>query len=62
MFISFILGTILIMPAFFLVPLLIKDFFGGGAAHLGLFQAVQGFAGIIGSLILYENKIRLDST
>ena len=43
---------IVLTPAFSLVPLLVKDHFGGDAAQLGLLQAVMGGGIVAGGLIL----------
>jgi DHA3 family macrolide efflux protein-like MFS transporter len=43
---------IVLTPAFSLIPLLVKDHFGGGAAQLGLLEAVLGGGSIAGGLAL----------
>jgi DHA3 family macrolide efflux protein-like MFS transporter len=43
---------VVLTPAFSLVPLLVKDHFGGNAAQLGLLEAVLGVGTVGGGLIL----------
>jgi DHA3 family macrolide efflux protein-like MFS transporter len=43
---------VVLTPAFSLVPLLVKDHFGGNAAQLGLLEAVLGAGTVGGGLIL----------
>ncbi|MCK4570946.1 MFS transporter [Candidatus Bipolaricaulota bacterium] len=43
---------IALMPAFTLLPLLVKDHFGGGAPELSLFEALAGAGMLVGGLIL----------
>jgi DHA3 family macrolide efflux protein-like MFS transporter len=43
---------IVLTPAFSLIPLLVKEHFGGGAAQLGLLEAVLGGGSIAGGLAL----------
>lgn len=43
---------IALMPAFTLLPLLVKDHYGGGAPELSLLEAVAGIGMLIGGLIL----------
>jgi DHA3 family macrolide efflux protein-like MFS transporter len=43
---------IVLTPAFSLIPLLVKDHFGGNAAQLGLLEAVLGGGTVAGGLIL----------
>jgi DHA3 family macrolide efflux protein-like MFS transporter len=43
---------LVLTPAFSLVPLLVKDHFGGNAARLGLLEAVMGAGIVAGGLIL----------
>lgn len=43
---------VVLTPAFSLIPLLVKDHFGGGAAQLSLLEAVIGGGTIAGGLIL----------
>jgi DHA3 family macrolide efflux protein-like MFS transporter len=43
---------IALMPAFSLLPLLVKDHFGGGAAQLSVFEALAGTGMLLGGLAL----------
>lgn len=43
---------VVLTPAFSLIPLLVKDHFGGGAAQLSLLEAVVGGGAIAGGLLL----------
>jgi len=43
---------IVLQPAFSLIPLLVHDHFGGGAADLSLLEAVAGIGILLGGLIL----------
>jgi len=43
---------IILMPAFNLAPLLIKDHFGGGATQLGVIEAAVGLGMLLGGLVL----------
>jgi DHA3 family macrolide efflux protein-like MFS transporter len=43
---------VILTPAFSLVPLLVKDHFGGDAAQLGLLEAVLGGGTVVGGLLL----------
>jgi DHA3 family macrolide efflux protein-like MFS transporter len=43
---------VVLTPAFSLIPLLVKDHFGGNATHLGLLEAVMGGGIVGGGLIL----------
>jgi len=43
---------IALQPAFSLLPLLVRNHFGGGAAELSLFQAIAGGGILLGGLIL----------
>jgi DHA3 family macrolide efflux protein-like MFS transporter len=43
---------IVLTPAFSLIPLMVKDHFGGGAAQLSLLEAVVGGGFVAGGLIL----------
>ena len=54
---------IVLTPAFSLVPLLVKDHFGGGAAQLSLLEAVIGGGIVAGGLLLsawggFSKKVR----
>ena len=54
---------IVLTPAFSLVPLLVKDHFGGGAAQLSLLEAVIGGGIVAGGLLLsawggFPKKVR----
>lgn len=54
---------IVMTPAFSLIPLLVKDHFGGGAAQLSLLEAMFGIGAIAGGLLLstwggFESKVR----
>ncbi|MBN2044610.1 MAG: MFS transporter [Anaerolineales bacterium] len=42
----------LLSPTFSLLPLMIKDYFGGGAIELGTFESVVGIGIIVGGLLL----------
>ena len=50
------LGTIAInfsiIPAFSLLPLMVKDFFGGSALHLGWVESAMGIGTIVGGALL----------
>ena len=43
---------ITLMPAFSLVPLLVKNYFGGGAPELSLFNALEGVGMLVGGLMI----------
>ena len=43
---------IALTPAFSLLPLLVSDYFGGGAIQLGLLEAIVGIGMLLGGLIL----------
>jgi len=52
----------LLTPAFSLLPLLVKDYFGGGAMELGWVNSASGVGVIIGGLLLgvwggFKNKM-----
>ena len=47
-----ILINFLLTPAFSLLPLLVKDYFGGGAMELGWVNSASGIGIIIGGLLL----------
>jgi DHA3 family macrolide efflux protein-like MFS transporter len=54
---------IVMTPAFSLIPLLVKDHFGGGAAQLSLLEAMFGVGTIAGGLLLsvwggFDSKVR----
>jgi DHA3 family macrolide efflux protein-like MFS transporter len=54
---------IVLTPAFSLIPLLVKDHFGGGAAQLSLLEAVFGGGIVAGGLLLsawggFDKKVR----
>lgn len=44
--------VLVIMPAFTLVPLLVKEYFGGGAPQVGLMEAMAGVGMIAGGLFV----------
>jgi DHA3 family macrolide efflux protein-like MFS transporter len=54
---------IVLTPAFSLIPLLVKDHFGGGATQLSLLEAVVGGGIVVGGLLLsawggFSKKVR----
>ena len=54
---------IVMTPAFSLIPLLVKDHFGGGAAQLSLLEALFGVGTVVGGLLLstwggFDSKVR----
>ncbi|MBY4897077.1 MFS transporter [Cupriavidus sp. AU9028] len=44
--------VLVIMPAFTLVPLLVKDHFGGGAAEVALMEGLSGVGMLLGGLLV----------
>jgi len=57
-----VLINFLLTPAFTLLPLLVKDYFGGGAMELGWINAASGIGVIAGGLLLgvwggFKNKM-----
>jgi MFS family permease len=54
--------NLMLMPAFSLLPLLVKDYFGGGAIQLGWVESAMGVGIVLGGAILgvwggFERKI-----
>lgn len=49
-----LLGTtvLVLMPAMMLVPLLVKDYFGGGAAQVALLEGLGGLGMVLGGLLV----------
>jgi DHA3 family macrolide efflux protein-like MFS transporter len=44
--------NMIISPAFALLPLLVKEHFGGGALQLGWFSSSQGLGSVVGGIVL----------